>query len=109
MGEVVAKALPPVEADESLRQPRQLEEEDVPGLARLAGRSQPLQHATGMGDVEDRQPLYHFRMADRGRPGNRCAPVVTDEHRAFGAPFGDQLTDVSGEAVHGVRIHPAGP
>ena len=87
-----------------LGQSRNREEEEVPGLPELARVVQALLELPRVGCVQDRKPVDHLRVVHRQRPGDRPAPVVTDQQRGLGAALCDQAADVLREQVAGVGL-----
>ena len=48
---------------------------------------QPLVQLARVGGVEDREPVDGLGVVHRERPGDGAAPVVSDQHRGFGAAW----------------------
>src|SRR3954468_18149891 len=57
-----------------------------------------------MGRVEDGEPVDHLGVVHRNRPGDRSAPVVTDQPRGLLTELSDEAADVVGEQVDGVVL-----
>src|SRR4051794_33623946 len=55
-----------------------------------------------MGRVEDRESVDHLGVVHRGRPGDRSAPVVTDQQRGLRTALFDEAADVGSEQVYAV-------
>jgi hypothetical protein len=66
--------------EETLGEPGELEEEDVPGAAELLGVGEEGAAVGGrVGGVEDPQPLDEVGVAEGQVPGDDAAPVVADD------------------------------
>ena len=65
---------------------------------------QSLREPPRMGGVEDGESVDHLGVVHRSRPGDRSAPVVTDQLRGLGTEVSDEAADVGGEQVDGVGL-----
>ena len=104
----VAEEVPVVGVHDGFGQVGEVEEEEVPGLAELAGVVQSLGELPRVGRVEDGEAVNDLRMGHRGGPGDASAPVVTDHQRGLGAAFVDQTGDVGGQLVDVVGMDQSG-
>jgi hypothetical protein len=57
-----------------------------------------------MGRVQDDEPVDHLGVVHGGRPGDRSAPVVTDQPRGLRTKVFDQAANVGGEQVDSVGL-----
>jgi len=105
----VPEEVPVVGVHDGFGQVREGEEEEVPGPAELVRVVQSLRELPRMGRVEDGQPVHDLGVVHRGGPGGGSAPVVTDQHRGFGAAFVDQAADVVGQLVGVIGRDVVGP
>jgi hypothetical protein len=64
----VPEEVPVVGVHDGLGQVREVEEEEVPGLAELARVVQPLRELPRVGGVEDGQPVHHLGVAQATLP-----------------------------------------
>src|SRR5271167_1639243 len=97
--------MPVVRVHHGFGQVGEVEEEEVPGLAELAGVVQSLRELPRVGRVEDGQPVDYLGMVHRGGPGNAAAPVVADQQRGLGAAFVDEAADVGGQLGDVIGLH----
>ena len=93
----VPEEVPVVGVHDGFGQVREVEEEEIPGPAELAGVVESLRELPRMGRVEDGQPVHHLGVVHREGPGDAAAPVMADEQRGLGAAFVDQIPDVVGQ------------
>ena len=95
----VAEEVPVIRRHDAFGQVGEVEEEEVPGLAELAGVVQSLRELPRVGRVEDREAVHHLRVGHRGGPGDAAAPVVPGQQRGLRAAFTDETGDVAGQLV----------
>ena len=95
-------------AQQGFRQPRHLEERDVPAPQPLAPvRAQERSDRRRVRHVEDRQPRHPRRMPRRDRPRHERPPVVPHERRALPPQRRDDPDHVPGQMVERVGPHAA--
>ena len=105
----VPEEMPVVGVHDAFGQLREVEEEEVPGLAELARVVQSLRELPRMGRVEDGQPVHDLGVVHRGGPGDGSAPVVADQQRGLGTAFVDEIADVGGQLVGVVGLDAVRP
>ena len=88
----------------ALGEPRQLEEEDVPGLPELSAQVPHRVCECGGRRAVDRDELLdELRVTGRDRPGHGATPVVADDDRPLAAEGLDEPGHVADEGADVVR------
>ncbi len=87
---------------DELGQPRELEEQHVPGPQRLGGCGRGLDHGPGVGDRQRRQAAHPVAVGAGQVPGHGRPPVVADDVEAGRSGRVRQGQDVAGQPFQGV-------
>ena len=106
--ERAAKRREPGPLSEALRQPRELEEEHVPGPASWRGRRRARSIRRGWGPLRTASRSTDLRVVHRRRPGDAAAPVVADQEGALRPALADQVADVGRQQFDAVARRPRG-
>src|SRR5260370_17161256 len=80
------------------------EEEEVQSLRQVPGVVESLREPPRMCRVEDGEPVDHLGVVHRNGPGDRPAPVVTDQERRLLTELSDEAPDSVGEQVAAVVL-----
>src|SRR5919112_5379715 len=93
-------------SDNLLRQPRDLEKEHVRAPQQLHRAQEPIQEASRVRDVEDRELFHALGVAHRRDPGDYSTPIVPDHVGRLSPTGHDQALHVARQQLDAVCSHP---